>query len=224
MTIAPSTSRRAGIVLAACAALAVVAIAFHPFVTVRGAAPALAQIHAFALIDRLVHGALIVISVGLFFGLVVFAMQRGLQREPVLIGLIAYALGLIALIGAALIDGFLVPAVAARFDATPAALPMAAALFAFAGSAIQVLTKFGIAAMSAAILFWSLDLVRDRGMPRISGIVGVVAAVLVLAVITIGGAVNAHTMGAILIVQAAWYTAIAVLLITRETKLVSVHP
>jgi hypothetical protein len=217
MTISSSTSRRAGIVLASCAALAVVAIAFHPFVTVRGTAPALAQIREFALVDRLVHGSLIVVSVGLFFGLVVFAVQRGLQRELVLTGLIAYVIGLIAVIGAALIDGFIVPAVASRFGTASKELASAAALLAFSASAIQVLTKFGLAAISAAILFWSLDLARDRGMPRISGIIGIVAALIVPAIITTGGALSAHAVGAILLVQAAWYIAIAVLLITRES-------
>ena len=75
-------------------------------------------------------------------------------------------LGTAGLVGAALIDGFVTPAVAVRFgqQAVPV-LQSGQQLLAFSAIGVQVLTKFGVSAMSAGILLWGLDLLHARGAP-----------------------------------------------------------
>ena len=57
------------------------------------------------MMDGLVHGAVI----AFLFGFAGFAARLGLNRAPALAALIAYGIGSLALIGAAIDDGFIVP-------------------------------------------------------------------------------------------------------------------
>jgi len=96
----------------------------------------------------------------LLTGFTGYALRRGLTRQPVVAGLITFAIGIGGLLAAGLIDGFVLPEIAARFvAASPAARDAAVATLAACGVAVNVLTAFGIVAMAIAIGAWSLDLV-----------------------------------------------------------------
>lgn len=207
----------AGIVIAVCAGLAIVAIAHHPTVTPRTPAETLAAVVALGPADRIVHGSLIFIMSALMYGLSVFALRQGLHQATALSGVLAYAAGVGALIGAALIDGFVVPDVASLYaGASLENVKVAQQLLALCALCIQVLSKFGLVAESIAIAAWSIGLVRMAGAPRAAGIIGVVAGVLP-AVFLLGGGVHLtpQSLLALVTVQAIWYLAIGALLIRR---------
>ncbi len=208
----------AGIAIALSAALTIAAVARHPSIApAHGPAAVFAQLIALSVVDEVVHGVLIVMVGALLFGLTVFSMRRGLHREHVLAGLIAYALASCATIGAALIDGFLVPALAARYAAaTPASAGIALDILAACAATIQVLTKFGIGATALAVTLWSAGLVRSAGALRTTGIVGFASEALSIAVLVFVGHLNPHSLGAIVIVQSIWYCAIGALLIRGD--------
>ena len=155
----------------------------------------------------------------LLTGFTGYALRRGLTRQPVVAGLITFAIGIGGLLAAGLIDGFVLPEIAARFvAASPAARDAAVATLAACGVAVNVLTAFGIVAMAIAIGAWSLDLVRDVGESRIAGIVGFVSALLTVSVLVAGGpSLRPHMLIAVLCVQGVWYVWIAALLARGRT-------
>jgi hypothetical protein len=208
----------AGVTIAACAALMVVAIAHHPTVKAQRPAEMLAGVAAVATLDRIVHASLIVIIGALVFGFAIFAQRQGLERSTVLVGFLAFASGAGALVGAALIDGFLVPDVALLYvGASAETATVAVQLLSTCALMIQILTKLGFLALSGAIVAWSAGLVRAPGAARIVGIIGFVAGVGPAAFLLAGRFyLTPHTLGAIVLVEAIWYLAIAASLIRRS--------
>lgn len=202
--------------IGACAILAVLAVAQHPVAASHVAAQAIPEVVQLSLIDRLVHGFLIATTLATFFGFTIFSARRGFDRHTTIAGFIGYALGVAAVIGAALIDGFIIPDIAARYvkvthDDIRAAVP----LLTFCAIAIQNLTKLGFVAMSAGIFAWSVGLVASPGTLRTVGIVGFFAAGLPVVILSYAHFLNPHLLGIIVLVQAVWYLAIAALLWKR---------
>ncbi len=119
---------------------------------------------------------------------------------------------------AALIDGFLISALARTYvGASPEVLRDGASILAACGAAIQVLTKFGIVALSAAIALWSADLVRDGGRSRTAALIGFAAALISVTVLFAEGRfIVPLTLSVIVIAQGIWYVAIASLLVQER--------
>ncbi len=198
---------RAGILIAAGAALTLFAVAHHPTVAGRPPAEAIAEIVRLAPLDRLVHGSLIAI---------LCALRRGLHRETVVAALIAYAVGVLSSIGATLIDGFITPDVAALYaGASQENVFVAARLLNYGGFAIQNLTKLGISAISFAMLLWSAGLMRAPGAQRFTGILGFLAALIPIGVLITQHQITPSSLGVIVLAQGVWYVAIAALLIRK---------
>ena len=210
--------RVAGFVIVASAVLALGAIARHPTVgAARGSADVLAQLAALSTADEIVHGVLIVLIGALLFGFTVFSQRCGLHRGVVLFGLIGFALASAGMIGEALLDGFLIPALAARYaSASPQDSDIALHVIAAAGAAIQILTKFAIAVTAVAVTSWSVALVRSSGASRLAGVVGFVSAAVAIVVLVSTHRLNPHTLGVIVGVQSLWYGTIGILLMRRD--------
>jgi hypothetical protein len=208
--------RAAGIAIAVCAIVTIFAVAHHPTVSARGPAEAMAQMVQLATPDRIVHGALIAMMAVLLFAFTIFSLRRGLHRETSVAALIAYTIGTAALIGAALFDGFLVPAIAERYAGASPGAVKAAGQFLVAGALmIQILSKLGFVAMSTAVALWSADLIATPGPLRATGVIGLVSGIAAVGISAWAGSLNPHSLSAIVIVQAIWYLAVAVLLVRR---------
>lgn len=177
----------AGAALLAAALLAVLAMAHHPANADAGA------------IGGIVHGAMIALAALLAFGFAHFSLRRGLDRPTILAGLIAYGTSLFAHIGAATINGFAVPALAAREG-------VGHDLFQFAWELNQALADLGAFATSAAYVLWSFDFLGRPGREtRAIGLAGLLAGT-VPAVLLATGFLRMDLSGAMTVyaVQAAW--------------------
>ncbi len=212
------SGRAAGAVIIACAVLTVFAISHHPMVEARTPAQVLTGIVALAPMDRFIHGSVIAIVGALLFGLCIYTLRRGLQNQTAVGGFIAYALGAGALIGAALIDGFLTPSIASHFPASSAdEIRGAEQLLRFGAIAIQILTRFGLMAMSAGVFIWSIGLLRGPVALVATGFIGILSSIAVVLAITIGNAhITPHVLVVIVAVQAIWYLAIGSLLVREQ--------
>jgi hypothetical protein len=210
--------RVAGFVIVASAVLALGAIARHPTVgAARGSADVLAQVAALSTADEIVHGTLIVLVGALLFGFTVFSQRCGLHRGVVLLGLIGFAIASVNMIGAALLDGFLIPALASRSaGASPQSIDVALQVITAAATAIQILTKFAIAVTAVAVASWSVGLVRSSGVSRTAGFVGLASAVVSVVILISTRHLNPHSLGVIVAVQSIWYGTIGILLIRRD--------
>jgi hypothetical protein len=200
------------------AVVAVAAVAHHPSVHHAASnADLLAQMVRLSAVDEAVHAVVIVAVCGLLFGLTAFADRRGLRDGAVLAGLVAYAIGVVFAIGAALIDGFLIPAIAARYaTAPPARIDTALQLVTVSAMTIQIATKTWLLATSFAVVIWSWVLIRHGSLPRAIGALGILATAALLGVLAFTANINAHTLGLVVVLQTIWYVAIGALMIRGE--------
>jgi hypothetical protein len=169
--------------------------------------------------DRIVHGAVIALAIAIAYGFAIFALRRGLQLPGVVLGIVAFTFGTGAIIGAALIDGFVVSDLAERsVGAAPAAVERVVPLLTLCMSAIDACTMFGLLATAIAALAWAMPLVasHDRAT-RASGIVGCASAVLTTILLaSTHGLLEPRDLLLILLAQTLWSACAAFLLLSRR--------
>lgn len=199
-------SRSAAIALAASTILSVMVVAVHPTIGGGSASQILTDLVKGRAADEHVHAAVIVLMVGYLFGFIGFAQRIGVQRTPVLLGLIAYGIGTLGMIGAALNDGFITPALAAAFvGSPPEKADVALAVLMYGWTAIQYLSKLGFIGMSFGMLSTSSLLLRERGLARIVGWTGLVSGMLPIAFLILAKAdLGPLLLIGILAVQSIW--------------------
>lgn len=158
--------RAAGLALIGAATGTLLAMGHHPTGAHGGA------------LAGIVHGTMIGLLALTTYGLAHFARARGLDRPAVLAGLVAYAVALLGHVGAATVNGFVVPALAARGDGA-----VGHDIFLFAWESNQALARLGVFATGAAFILWGADLIRDR---RLLGVAGLVAGAVPAAALAAG--------------------------------------
>jgi hypothetical protein len=163
------------------------------------------------LADALVHGGFIVTLCALIVCFTLLSPILGSQRVAVVVGMVSFCVGCGALIASMILDGFVSPALAARFVGETAAegLATARALFLLIGTLIRFLMLWGLALQSAAMFSWSLVLLRMGGVARSTGGFGVVCAVAVLTVFLAFTNLSAHVLPAVILAQVIWYAGLA---------------
>lgn len=186
-----------------------IAVSHHPVVQGRRGLDALHAVAEVGTADRLVHGILVGVIFAMIFSFTVYTLGRS-RLYLAALAWVGFFAGNLCVTGAALTDGFFVPAFAERYlravpvDATPGL-----AILNAAAVAIQVLTKFGFLAICLATLCWSIDLCLDRGRDRGIGLLGIAASIAVAALLSFGGNVNVHSLLLIIGLQATWYLAVS---------------
>lgn len=177
--------RALGALMVAAAAATFVAMGHHPSSAHDGA------------LARGVHGMMIAAVILLTAGFLHLARRLGLARPEVSIGLVAYLLAVAAGVGAATINGFVVPALTG--GAGPA---VGHDLFRFAWEANQALARIGVYATGAAYVLWGSVLARQPGLQaRGIGAIGVLVGAGSAALLGLG-AVRMNVGGAFLVYAA----------------------
>ena len=117
--------------------------------------------------------------------------------------------------GAALVDGFVTPRVADLAAGLGAAdLSITGQLLHLCILFNQALARLGAIAMSAAIIAWSVDLLRRAGLERALGAAGIAIGLGCVAALIAGVLqLDVHGMMRVLVLQAAWTIGLGVLLI-----------
>ncbi len=156
----PSARRRAALAIAGTTCLALFALSHHPVATKTSSLQeSLAQLVALQQSDAVVHGGLIVMLAILAACLRVFSALIGRRRASVLLATAAYGIGCGLVLGAMLLDGFVVPQLARQFIAAPhSEVEVVYVVLRVIGTVIQVLTKAGLLSMCVALLAWSCAL------------------------------------------------------------------
>ena len=205
----------AGVALVAATLLSVLAMAHHPALTTPDITQALQQLKDLANLSAWVHGVLIALMLLIYWCLTEYSLRRGVGKPLVRAGLVSYGAGVVAMIGAAVVSGWLTPRIAGLLpNPTEADLHVLALLLNFSGSMNRVLANLGAVAMSAGILAWSIGLLHDKGWVRAVGGLGVLAG-LAPALLLISGGLHLDVRGMMLVVliQGVWNIALGVLLI-----------
>ena len=219
-------ARAAGALLIAASILELIAMAHHPSVHTTDLAQAIVQLRALSAASAWVHGVLIALMLAGFFALTEFAWQRGIGRPAIRAGLIAYAAGVVAMMGAALVDGFVTPRVAMLGPGVSATdLQITAQLLKLCMLFNQALASLGAVAMSAAIIAWSLDLVRGAGAERALGVFGVAIGLGSAGALILGALqLDVHGMMLVLVLEVIWTTGVGVLLLRTHNVPQPHHP
>jgi hypothetical protein len=216
-----TAATRAGTILLIATALELLAMAHHPTVTphalpgVTVIEQAVQQIPKLAALSGLVHALLMALMLTVVYSLVEFALRRGLTRPAVRAGCIAYAAGVIVMLGAALVSGWVTPGLMILTPhSTPEDLAINGQLLSLCQALNQSCANFGAVAMSAGIVLWSFDLMMEKGARRLIGGAGIfLGAVPALALIFGLLRLNVHGATELLAVQAVWNIMIAIALL-----------
>ncbi len=171
-------------------------------------------------LKELVHAVAIASVCAFAFGYATLARRLGLHRPWVLAGLTTYLLGCIAMIGATITDGFVIPHIAAdAITASPERVAFAFNLIRYASVALNDMAKLGWLLQAAGTLAWSMALVQERGFNRAAGVVGVLSSLLVIALIAESATYMTMTsLLSVLLAQLVWNFAAAALLMRNPAN------
>jgi hypothetical protein len=190
-----------GWVLVVGSALSVLGMMHHPSASGHG----MAAVHGLAGISGVangVHGFLMVVLGALVFGLCGLTSRIGWSSPSARAAFIAYAIGAMAMIGAAVINGFAFSRMAGWFLAHGTTDPMLIdAIFAALGSISESWAQVGVGGQAFAIALWAFAL-RHHNRPL--AVLGALVATLSFAGMVGAVALDVHGYLAIVIGQATW--------------------
>jgi len=193
-----------GWLLAVTTLLSLVLIAHHPVADLHDPARGLSNIIAVGNAQRWVHGLLILIILLFATGFSGFAWRLGIAHPLIMAGWLSQILGAMVLMGAGLIDGFIVPDLAARGGTA------AYDLIGLSGVWIQADTKLGLVLLAVSAVFFGHALLHHRGGALWIGLLGIgvggFSAVYVLSMTT---HFNVQLLLAYMSAQAAWHLTVA---------------
>ncbi|MFK7955049.1 MAG: hypothetical protein AB8B96_03060 [Lysobacterales bacterium] len=183
----PVFRRPFGIVLLAGAAGTVFFMAHHP--------TSMTELEGIA---GMVHGVMLVMLLLLTSGLSHFALALGVHRLPVLLGLLSYIASAIFNSLAAVINGFVAPALAARGEDV-----ISHDIFDLTWDTNQALAAIAVVGTGLAYVLWSVDLAKRRWF-WIAGL-GFLAGLAPLIVLFFsGGEMEVRTAMAVYSTQVIW--------------------
>src|SRR5580693_3936662 len=162
--------RAAGILLLLTALASLALFAAHPGETATSFAGVLKEEAANRSVAAIVHGGYIAVLVLQIVGYAKLSARLDLRRLLPMAGLVFFVASTAILSASLLLDGLVIPALAARYADVPAKIESARTLFVFCETAIAFLMPIGLAFQGAAIASWGAALWRGS---RIAGAIGV---------------------------------------------------
>jgi hypothetical protein len=182
------SQRTAGVVLALSAVVSVVLLVNHPGGSAHDFAGMLKEESAGRLADAIVHGGFIAVLAIQLVCYAALSVRLGATRIAVMAGFIFFAVGTGALMGSLLIDGLVVPNLAAHYVGIASEKQnLVRGAFAFAGAAIAILMPMGLLLQGSGIVAWSVALVKQAHITAIAGLV-LGAAIAVAPIVSIATA------------------------------------
>lgn len=218
---APASSRRtAAVVLIAVNVLSTVAMMHHPTAHGDSHSGFLQSLNAISGLNQLVHGALIAFILITWLCLIEFAIPNW-RRASVRNGILLYTVGIFAMIGAALTNGFVLIRLAEDLANASTELQAASPLmFKITWAVNQTFDNLGVIAMCAGIASWSVHLLSGTKYTRLLGVAGLVMVVLQLGMQWIHhGHFGVHEMLVFVIWHSLWCIAMALSMLAKSKQL-----
>ncbi|HQR06372.1 MAG TPA: hypothetical protein PLN21_06095 [Gemmatales bacterium] len=214
---------------------------YHPTIRAKGLPELVDEFARQQFVNSLVHGTLIGLMGLLVVGFSSLSSRMGWQHTLVRTAFISFCMGVMAMIAAALISGFIIPEFVEGYQARTAqqmktsdhghavavipAEPSSAAsleqiksmlqIMGLARSGNQVCSRMGVLASAISYLLWSLALLRYTGRVKWVGIFGTFAGLLLSAALLLGFLpMNVHGMLVYVGVQACWSVAVGWMMLT----------
>jgi hypothetical protein len=211
-----ASHRNAAITLITVSVLSLFAMAHHPTAHGDSAGDVLQSLNTMSGLNQIVHGALIATTLITWLCLVEFSVHK-LKQALIRNGMLLYSLGTFAMVGAAMINGFVISRLAQQLvqssDQLQTASPI---LFQLTWAVNQTLVGFAVVAMCAGIACWSIHLLSGSKHVRILAVAGLVMIVIQLAMQWIHhGNYDVHNMLVFVVWHALWCIAMAFLMLGK---------
>lgn len=210
----PSTSDLlAGVMLIIASVAALLSVLHHPHAEGHGT-DWLANLQRIDSLSRAVHGAMIATIILIWLSLTQYCVSRA--RALVRSAWLCFGLGALAMIGAALLNGFVLSALASKAGTSAAEQAEFVRLVPLSWAMNQTLSAFGLLMSSVGMALWALD--QWRAGVELAGSLGLLAAgSILLAWLT--GALRMDVTGMIALVLASsvWYGATGLIMIRGNT-------
>ena len=165
-----------------------------------------------------VHGIVIATTVLLFLGLL--GLRRRLSGGPDLAtaGLTTYGFAVICVTIAAAVSGFAGTALAARYlAAEPDTRHVVHEMFHYNSMLNQAFAKMHLVASAAAVLLWSLAMLKTQGFPRGLGVFGIIVGLGTLGGLALGsGHIGLHALLLYFGGQGSWMIWAGILLLRAD--------
>jgi hypothetical protein len=178
----------------------------HPEVTSTDLAGVLHQMAAHAVFNGWVHGILIALYLVLVAGFYGLSRQLGFGRPLVVLAMVFYSAGVLAMMSAAVINGFAFGMFAGRYAQFPS--DHAAAIGSsinLAGTISATWAGIGATATSAAIVAWSCVMLNCSGVARVIGGSGIILGIATAFMLVTGTLIlNVHGFLLLVVTQAIW--------------------
>ena len=213
---AHADTRAAGILMLTATVVSIAFVALDPVVVGGTSRAILEGIVANRSTHRIVHAVELACVLSLMFGFASLAARTGLRRPAVLGACIAYVVGCLAMVGAAITDGFITGDVASYYlqaghnvDTGREMIHLCYALVQDFAATSWILQSVGVLAMAVALL-------RERGLQRVVGALGLATGALPpIAIVATWPTMDTAVVIGILSAQMVWNVAAATLLLWR---------
>jgi hypothetical protein len=205
----------AGLLLTS-ALLSLLAAAHHPEVRSHDLAAALRILADQSRLIAGVHAILLLLMGAQLVGFYGFARLLGLARPLAAAGLIFVGAGSAAMLAAAAVNGFAVPALASDYRAfAPADSGALTVALRLCWQLNQAFAEIGAVAWGLGLLGWSAELAWRPGLTRIVGLAGGLAALAIAAGVG-SGLIRLHVGGfiAVMVLLTSWSAAVSLLMLT----------
>lgn len=178
----------------------------HPEITSSDLVGVLQQMAAHAVFNGWVHGILIALYLVQVAGFCGLSRHLGLGRPIVVLALVCYFAGVLAMMGAAVINGFALSMFAGRYvHFAPDHAAAIGSSINLAGTISGTWAGIGAAATSAAIVAWSCAMLKRSGVGLMIGGWGIVLGIATAAMLITGTLIlNVHGFLLLVVTQTVW--------------------
>jgi hypothetical protein len=201
-------NRKSGLALIAGSLGMIITMALHPH-----GAVAAAQVESMARNLTIVHSLALASLMVLFLGALGLSQRLRSADRFDIIGLVLFAFASIAVMNAAVMDGLVAPNVMRRIvEAGAGGGESWRVAFRYNFEVNQGFARLYAVSSSAAIIFWSLSIWRNRTLARGLAVYGFVIGAASVIAVAVGLGMDVHGFGAVVLGQAIWFVTAGVLL------------
>ena len=215
---ADADTRAAGLLMLLATVASIAFVALDPVVSADSSRAILQAIVANGPVHRVVHAAELACVLCLAFGFTSLAVRVGPRRPAVLGACIAYLAGCLAMLGAAVTDGFVTGDVARYYLQAGHSADTGREMIHLCYVVVQDLAAASWSFQSIGVLAMALALLHGRGAQRLVGMLGVATGAFPpIAILATWPAMDTGIIVGILCAQAVWNAAVGSLLLRRPT-------
>ncbi len=193
-----------GTLLVAGNLVGIIVMVLHP-VAGHGLLPP-AQMAHLALLDRIVHGVAIAGVAMTFLGLLALTQRLAAGSRLPLAAMVAYGFAAVAILSAACMSGFVAADILSRMVEGDPKLESRHMLLDYTFRLNQGFSAIYTVGVCAAVVLWSLAALKNRRLPFVLGVYGIIIGLALPAALFAGAlTLDVHGFGLVVLAQAVWF-------------------